>query len=712
MLRCSIGLIVLLSFCGPAQSGDKPDPASIEFFENRIRPVLVKHCYSCHSQDAARTGKLKGGLRLDSRASVHKGGDNGPVLVPGKPAASLLIKALHYKEDDLQMPPKGKLPEAVIADLETWIKLGAADPRQGPEVVLTPAERARTHWAFQPIRNPKSEIRNPKSEARNPIDVLVDAKRHAAGLEAAPEADRAMLLRRATFDLLGLPPAPEVIETFLKDDRPDAYERAIDRLLASASYGERWGRHWLDVVRYADSAGYEIDDFYPHAWHYRDYVIRSFNADKAFDRFVQEQVAGDELWPDSSEAKLATGMHTVGPYAFEGGIARPQVVEYQRLTDLADTTSSAFLGLTAGCARCHDHKFDPIAQQDYFGLQAIFAASEAKEVSGMRILAARKQTPTIHVLKRGDLETPGVVAAPAILRALRGGRALEDTDSRRTSLAVWLTSPNNPLTARVIANRVWLWHFGKGLVRTPNDFGSQGEPPTHPALLDYLAIELFRSGWSLKHLHRLIMTSSTYRQSSAGSAEAVVKDPDCRLLSRFPRRRLEAEAVWDALHAAAGTINRKPFGPAVYPPIDASATKTKLNTKWEPATDRREWTRRAVYMVVRRSLVLPMFRTFNGAIPVESVGMREDTVEAAQALALLNGAVAVEQAKQFAVRLRRECGADKSRLIERAWLLAFGRPVTAAEKAKALEFLADGRAASLLELCQALLNANEFLYID
>jgi hypothetical protein len=574
------------------------------------------------------------------------------------------------------------------------------------------AERARTHWSFQPIKSPKLEIADPTSPIRNPIDVLVAAKRRAAGVKPALEVDRATLLRRATFDLLGLPPTPEEIEAFLKDDRPDAYERMVDRLLASPHHGERWGRHWLDVVRYADSAGYEIDDFYPHAWRYRDYVIRSINADKSFKDFVQQQVAGDELFLDSDEAKLATGMHTVGPYAFEGGIARPKVVEYQRLTDLADTTASAFLGLTAGCARCHDHKYDPISQSDYFCLQAIFASSEAKDVSGMRILVERKQPPTTHVLKRGDLDRPGAVASPAIFRALPGGVTVDPDDSPRARLAVWLTSPNNPLTARVIANRVWQWHFGKGLVRTPNDFGIQGEPPTHPELLDYLALELFRSEWSLKHLHRLIMTSSTYRMSSIASAESAAKDPDHKLLSRFPRRRLEAEAVWDHLHAVAGALNYTAFGPAIYPPIDPAATKTKLNIKWEPTADRREWTRRGVYMVVRRSLVLPMYRTFNGSVPVESVGAREDTIEASQALALLNGAVAVEQAKQFAERLKRECGEDRTRQVERAWLLAFGRPVTAAEKAKALGFLGEKRDTAVPELCQALLNANEFLYID
>ncbi len=580
-----------------------------------------------------------------------------------------------------------------------------------------PADVAKTHWAFQPIRLPPvPEIRNPKSEIRNPIDAFILARLEKEGLTPAGEADRVTLLRRVTVDLTGLPPTPEQVEEARNDKQADWYERVVERLLGSPAYGERWGRHWLDVVRYADSAGYEIDNFYPHAWLYRDYLIRSFNADKPFDRFVQEQVAGDELFPDSDEAALATGMHTVGPYAFEGGIARPNVVEYQRLTDLADTTSSAFLGLTAGCARCHDHKFDPISQADYFGLQAIFAASEAKDVGKTRVLVARKQVPVVFILKRGDLETPGKVAVPGFFQSLPGGRTLGEgvpATMRRARLAQWLTSPYNPLTARVIVNRLWAWHFGKGLVRTPNDFGTQGEPPTHPELLDWLATELFRADGSLKRLHRLIVTSATYRRSSRGNGDAVKKDPDNRLLARFPRRRLEAEAVWDHLHAVGGTLNRKAFGPAVYPPIDSAILKTKLDTKWETTKDDREWSRRGVYMVVRRSLVLPMFRTFNAAIPVECVGSREDTVEAAQALALLNGAVAREQSRRFAQRLLRECGDDVDRLLERAWLLAFARPIAAEEKAKGREFLADRpREKAVAELCLALVNTNEFLYVD
>jgi hypothetical protein len=601
------------------------------------------------------------------------------------------------------------------------------------------------HWAFRPITKPATPAVKNKAWVRNPIDAFVLAKLEAAGLEPSSPTDGATLLRRVTFDLTGLPPTPEEIDGFLKEyaAKPQAaFAGVIDRLLASPHYGERWGRHWLDVVRYADSAGYEIDNFYHHAWLYRDYVVKSFNDDKPFDRFVQEQVAGDELWPDSEEAKLATGFATVGPYAYEGGIARPKVVEYQRLTDLADTMGQAFLGLTVGCARCHDHKFDPISQQDYFGLQVIFAGSEPKPLRAKsgeaKVLAARANPEPVPVLKRGEIESPLNPAAPAIFRSLPGGRELRDVKQPRAALAKWLTSPENPLTARVIVNRVWQWHFGAGLVRTPDDFGRQGEPPTHPELLDYLARDLIDHGWSLKRLHRMILDSNTYRQVSAVHVSRAI-DPDNRLLGRMNRRRLEAEAIWDNLHAAAGTLNRQVGGPAVVPPIDAKALDTLINKNWKVTDDPKQFTRRGLYLVVRRSLTLPFFETFNVSIPIEGKGRRDVTVVSAQALTLLNGPVAVEQARHFAGRLLRECGDNPEKIVALGWRLAFNRPASAEELKMARDFLSrreralgdedfdrlptplgdtgkakpsPERAASLIEWCLALFNANEFVYVD
>jgi hypothetical protein len=742
--------VALLATTPALTCGAGPTVNGTAFFEVKIRPVLVERCYSCHSAGK----KTRGGLALDTRAGLRKGGANGPVVVPGKPAESRLIQALRH-DGELRMPPKNKLSEGVIADFVQWVELGAPDPREPRPITarLTPAEAAASHWSFRPLRRPAVPTPiEPSTSAwcRNPIDRFVLASLNRAGLKPAPEADPAAFLRRVTFDLLGLPPSPEEVEAFLADRSPLRYQQTTDRLLASPAYGERWGRHWLDVARYADSAGYEIDNFYDHAWLYRDFVIRSFNADKPFDTFIREQLAGDELRPTSEEAQVGTGFCTVGPYAFEGGIARPAVVEYQRLTDLADTVGSAFLGLTVGCARCHDHKFDPISQADYFGLQAVFASSRPQPLKlgskgpAMQVLADLSKPPPTRLLLRGESDTPGDPVPPAKPRLLPGGGVIEDRPdhrNRRAELARWLTSRDNPLPARVLANRVWQWHFGQGLVRTPSDFGTQGEPPTHPELLDWLACELIESGWSLKRLHRLILDSATYRMSSSADSPTVEADPDHRLLSRFPRRRLEAEAVWDHLHATAGTLDRASFGPAVYPPVDREILASKLNVKWEAERFRSQWNRRGVYMVVRRSLLHPFFDSFNSALPTSSTAARDVTVVAPQALELLNGAVATEQARAFAGRLLRECGDNADRQVARAWLLAFGRPVSREEAERARLFLTEielilgskragskplpaptglpagpavppARAAALVEFCLALLNANEFLYID
>ena len=748
LMKKNLYLLILLATPCSAIAGEAEENA---FFEKKIRPVLVKHCYKCHSTEA---GIKKGSLLVDSKPALLKGGKSGPAIVPGKPEDSPLINAIRYGDGDNKMPPSGKLPAAIVADFERWIAIGAFDPRVKPPVALKPAERmdktARRHWALQPVRRPTPPAVKDKNWLRNDIDAFVLAKLEAAGLPTAPPADRQTLLRRLHFDLTGLPPTPEEIEAFLQDPSVSV-EKVIDRLLASPHYGERWSRHWLDVVRYADSAGYELDTFYDFAWNYRDYVIRSLNADKPMDRFIQEQIAGDELWPDDDDARIATGFCTVGPYAYEGGIARPNVVEYQRRTDITDTVSSAFLGLTVGCARCHDHKHDPVTQIDYFGLQANFAGSEfkdeklgpsrSKERLVARILQNKEKTPKVHLLKRGELDTPGEEVGPALIQRLPGGatKLPGETKGRRTALARWLTAPENPLTARVLANRIWQWHFGKALVRTPNDFGTQGEPPTHPELLDYLAHELTTNGWSLKHLHRLILQSNTYRMSSRATPLVAERDPEHRLLSRFPRRRLEAEILWDHLHAAAGTLNRKQFGPAVVPPVDPDALKSLLNTNWKVTPDKTEWTRRGVYLAVRRSLQLPLFDTFNGARGLESCAGRENTVVTGQALTLLNNEAVRDQARALAGRLLRDCPKDGRAQIERAWLLVFSRRVTETEAQRTLIFLqrreetlakepdrpplmplglpADtsipaARAGAVAEWCLALLNTNEFLYID
>jgi hypothetical protein len=611
---------------------------------------------------------------------------------------------------------------------------------------------------FEPVGavEPPSD---PDGWSTNAVDRFIRAKQRAAGLQPAPPADKPALIRRVTFDLTGLPPAPEEVEAFVHDPSPDAYAKLIDRLLASPHYGERWGRHWLDVVRYADTGGFETDPLYPSAWRYRDYVIRSLNADKPFDRFLQEQIAGDELWPDDGDAALATALYCVGPALPESAMVANQL-EYEWLTDAADTTGAAFLGLTVGCARCHDHKYDPITQEDYFALQAVFAASDrpfpdkirlnrikalngllsdapvpkevlndprctvrTEESTGFRLFH-REQPMEVRVLRRGELSKPREVVAPGVPAALLpAGRESALTgvpaDRRREALARWLTAPDNPLTARVLVNRVLGWHFGQAIVRTPNDFGAQGEPATHPELLDWLARDFVEHGWSLKRLHRLIVTSATYRQSSVAQAASACSsvDPEDRLLWHFPRRRLEGEAIRDAMLACAGTLNQKPYGPAVVPPLGKEELTGLFDAKgkWPVTKDAAEHARRSVYLLERRTFLYPMFAAFDPPEVMASCPRRLSTVVPTQALALLNSPVAQEQAAAFARRLEAECGGRPEAAVARAWRLAFGRPATRAESDQALRFLrerADAGRPALAELCLALFNANEFVYLD
>jgi hypothetical protein len=622
---------------------------------------------------------------------------------------------------------------------------------------LTPEQARARAWAFEPVREVEPPLAADAWSAV-PIDRFLRAKQRQHGLEPAGPADRRTLLRRVTFDLTGLPPTPEEIDAFLGDRSPDAWARVVDRLLASPHYGERWGRHWLDVVRYADTGGFEADLLYPHAYHYRDYVIRSLNANKPFDRFIQEQVAGDELWPGDPDADLATALYRVGPALTESAMVTNQL-EYEWLTDAADTTGSAFLGLTMGCARCHDHKYDPLTQKDYYGLQAVFAASDRPFPDKIRLqrikalngllsetpvpdrllhdprctvrtedqvgfrLFHRKQPLEVRRLRRGELSKPREPVAPAVPVVLLPADhppefAGVPASRRRATLARWLTAPDNPLTARVLVNRVWGWHFGQGIVRTPNDFGAQGEPPTHPELLDWLARDFIKHGWDLKRLHRQILLSAAYQMRSVAEGPGLRVDPEDRLLWHFPRRRLEGEAIRDAMLACAGTLNPKPFGPPVVPPLGAEELTGLFEArgKWPVTRDPAEHTRRSVYVLVRRTFVYPVFAAFDPPEVMTSCPRRRQTIVPTQALTLLNSPLARQQAEAFARRLRRECGTDRA-AIERAWLLAFGRPAAAEEREHALAFLHARAAAStdraaLAELCLALFNANEFVYLD
>jgi hypothetical protein len=708
------------------------------------------------------------------------------------------------------------------------------------EAKPTPAARLAeqaNHWSYQkPVRPRIPSVPAPLAKrVHNPVDAFVLAPLAARGWTPAPLADRRTLIRRVSFDLLGLPPTPEEVARFVKDPAPDAYEKLIDQYLKSPHYGERWGRHWLDVARYADTGGYETDIYYKNAWRYRDYVVQSFNADKPYDRFVQEQVAGDELWPDNLdldgnyvlapekrkhlEAWIGTGLYALGPQIHESNMDARKLI-YERLTDWVDTTGSVFLGLTLGCARCHDHKFDPFTQRDYYGLQAAFAGSKevqtplinAMEIADQKqfyprllavdearravrlfdkaiagrpmtpaeakarqeLLLALAQTvlavpeqagsspnsrwdglmeiptatvlgherpelvPAVHLLGRGDLKRPRTRMTPALPEVLarKTGHTgkLSGPFSSRKELALWLTRPDHPLTARVLVNRLWQWHFGRGIVATPNDFGQMGQPPTHPELLDWLAAELVARGWSIKAIHRLILTSNTYRQSSQFvSTRAERDDPDNRYLWRMNRRRLEAEAVWDSVHAAAGTLNLTLGGRPVMPPLAADEMTDKAD--WVVSADPREHARRGLYILVRRNFRFPLFEIFDAPVNAVSCPARDVSTVAPQALWLLNNRTSFAQAQQLAARLVRECGPKPQAWINRAWELALGRPPSASEIKEALHLFdqlaaADGQgkplehpppelrglparqAAALVKVCLAVFNLNEFTFVD
>lgn len=623
---------------------------------------------------------------------------------------------------------------------------------------------AADHWALQPRTQPA--VPSVKSAwIRNPIDAFVLKKLQKAGLEPAPPADRATLLRRLSFDLTGLPPTPQEIADFVKDTSEQAYEKQVDRLLASPRYGERWGRHWLDVVRYAESEGFEYDRFRPGAWRYRDYVIKAFNDDRAFDRFLQEQIAGDEVDPDNHEALIAAGFHRLGPVRRNAGNKLVAFSRNEVLTEMTDAIGAVFLGLTMGCARCHDHRFDDISQKDYYRLQAYFAATQERDVvladakaqadwkaqtdkiqarikhlqDGLQgkedtrietqIIALRRTLPEplptistvkhgertpIHVLKRGDVERKGELVGPRPLSVLAPGDTEEfsgDPKMPRTLLARWLNRPDHPLVPRVFVNRIWQGHFGAGIVATPNDFGVNGSPPSHPELLDWLATEFMAGGRRVKPLHRMIVLSSTYRQASAAvdPVRTAKLDPDNRLLSHYPRRRLSAEEIRDAMLMIAGKLNLKEGGPSVMLPVEADLVKLLYDpAQWVVTPDQGEHQRRSVYLAVKRNLQLPFARVFDQPDAAISCPRRESSTHPLQALELLNGKLSNQLAAAFAERLQRECGDDAANQVDLAYRLSAGRAPTVREREVSLEFL---RTQSLREFALAMFNLNAFLYV-
>lgn len=639
----------------------------------------------------------------------------------------------------------------------------------------------RRYWAFQrPAEVAAPEFDDPALQAwvRTPVDAFVLDKLVEEGLRPAPEADRATLLRRAYFDLTGLPPSPAEVADFLSDHSPDAWEKVVDRLLASPRYGERWGQHWLDVVRYAETEGFEYDRYLPGLWRYRDYVIASFNEDKPFDQFVREQLAGDEmvegeLTADRNQPLLvAAGFHRLAAVRRNAGNQEVASSRNEVLTERTDIVGSAFLGLTVGCARCHDHMFDPIKQRDYYRLQAFMAATretdvplggdmtpaewrdETKKLRGTlkkmrgkmklvepevrsemareyaKLEAELPEPPnnvttirndyearsTINMLHRGNYEAKG---EPVDMRPL--GVLLPDEEptipadakNPRLILANWLADPKHPLTARVWVNRIWTGHFGKGIVNTPNDFGFMGDRPSHPELLDWLACEFVAEGWKSKPLHKTILMSSAYRQASKNPAyfeAGMEKDGDNRLLWRSPMRRLSAEEVRDAMLAISGKLNTKMGGRSVIVPVEDELVDLLYDpTQWKVTADREEHYRRSVYLINKRNLRLPFMEVFDQPAALTTCARRDTSTHAPQSLELLNGRIANDIAEHFAARLRSEVGENPRQQIERAYLLAANRMPTDSEIETALAFLEEE---PLREFALAVMNLNAFLYVN
>src|SRR5438093_1823521 len=875
-------------------------------FEKNIRPILKAHCFDCHGEGE----KLKGGLDLRLQRLMLKGGDEGPVIVPGKPEKSLLLKLVQSGE----MPKREKkLTPEQVAMIKTWIATGAQTARPEPADLgkgggITEEERA--FWSFQPIRQPKLPPTKPKDRARTPVDAFLLDALAKQRLGFSPDAEKITLLRRACLDLTGLPPTPAEIEACIADGAPDAYERLIDRLLDSPHYGERWGRHWLDVAGYADSDGYsDADPPRAYAYKYRDYVIRSFNADKPFDQFITEQLAGDELAgatqanlqaaiadPQTRELLIASGFLRMGvDGTATPALADPGAVRNQVVADTIKIVSTSLLGLSVGCAQCHDHRYDPIPQTDYYRIRAViepaydwknwrtpdqrllslYTEAERKKADEVEAeakkLAEEKETKqkqyidealTKHLEKfeaplrdelRAAYDTPadkrtaeqkklladnpsvninaGVLyqynqkaaddlkAMVATIAEIRGRKPPEDficgltepadkvpvtylfhrgdpkqpkepilpgglsvlappgqsvelpsknpdlaTSGRRLAFARWLTSGTNPLVARVLVNRVWQHHFGRGLVGTPSDFGVMGERPSHPELLDWLANDFVEHGWQLKRLHKLIMTSTAYRQSSRHDPRREQRDPEDRLYWRKPVQRLDAEVIRDAILAASGSLNEAMFGspvpvrPDVHGQIVVGIDKTEGDNKMpvEVPLNGEEF-RRGVYVQVRRSRPLAMLHAFDAPVMEVNCERRQSSTVATQSLMLMNSQFILDQAARFAKRLKEEAGDNRLRKVERAWQLAFSRGPTEHESTEALGFLsrqmdqlknasktADVEKANekpakeekpkkekpakeenakpaakpapelqaLTNLCQALLSANEFLYVD
>ena len=671
-----------------------------------VQALFATKCAGCHG-----TEKQRANLRLDTPAGFQAGGDSGPLLEPGKPDASRLLDSILGKNGQKRMPPKGEaLTEGEVALVRAWITDGAKMPAAQSAQVEKPR-----HWAFQPIANPPVPAVAQPALVRNPIDAFVLARLDREGIKPSPEADPVTLMRRVSLDLTGLPPEPALVRAFLKEHGAAAYERWVDHLLSQSSYGERWARVWLDQARYADSNGYSIDS--PRSiWPWRDWVINALNADMPFDRFTIEQMAGDLLPGATTDQKVATGFHRNTQINEEGGVDKEQF-RVESVFDRVATTGAVWTGLTIGCAQCHNHKFDPVSQREYYRLFAFFnnqdepsftlqPAVMAKDQPGAvdkdgkkakpkvekpavttLVLAERSAPRETKIFLGGDFTRPGMAVdpgTPAVLPPLE--QPAEGKKPNRLDLARWLVSRSNPLTARVQVNRHWGYFFGLPLVETENDFGIQGTPPSHPDLLDWLATRFMDDGWSMKKLHRLIVTSATYRQDSTVTPSLLAADPENRLLARGPRVRLEAELIRDTALKVSGLLTDKLGGPSVYPPQPAGVTSEgtygKLAWKTSEGEDRY---RRGLYTFTKRTAPFAMFNTFDAPSGEACVAKRDVSNTPLQALTLLNDVVFLEAAQELGRQWAKQDGTVDAKL-QKLFQQCLTRPATKDELASLKKF--------------------------
>ena len=722
-------------------------------FESKIAPVLIQRCVECHNHREA-----SGGLDLTTSDGLHQGGDSGKILEAGEPERSDLLQRVL----DHEMPPekrgqKQPLPDEEIKRLRTWIAEGAYWPKDRTLDLFertTSIHAGRDWWSLLPVSRPEIPAVKNTEWIINPIDRFILSRLKENGYEPAPRADKRVIIRRVYFDVIGLPPSSKQIESFLADNSPAAYEKMVDQLLASLHFGERWTRYWLDLVRYGDTCGYERDQVKPNVWKYRDWVIESINNDKPYDRFVIEQLAGDELPNRSENNVIATGFLRLGTWNDEPNDQHEY--QYERLEDMVHVTSSTFLGMTVKCARCHEHKFDPIEQEDYYRMASTFWAGFIAPGSG-KLLGGPDKTqlgydvfgwtdrsrdpPPLHLLIKGDPKRLGKVIAPAQLsmvtylkQTISPPPEESTTSQRRLQLAQWIASPKNPLTARVYVNRIWQHHFGYGLVRSPNNFGFTGDQPTHPKLLDWLADELIRGGWKTKRLHKMMLMSQTYRQASVHprGLEYSERDFNNRLLWRANRRRLDAEALRDSMLAVSGRLNMKAGGPGFRPSVVPAALEglSRKGSAWK-ASAPEEQNRRSIYIFSQRSLLVPLMTAFDFPETTLPCGKRDITTVAPQALALLNNDFVHQQSRALAKQVAKQAGAPVANRIKTAWQLSLSRQPSETEFKSSLQHIDSQKTLftnvkntntntntkspdllALASLCHVLLNSNEFIYID